>query len=243
MSEHRFYVGDGLLASAGPVVEVTLMAEPAHRISRVLHLREGERVALLGDGREFEAVLTEVGKNVRARLEAELPAEEPPGLSLTLYQALIRPNRFEWLIEKGTELGVRQFVPIVTERTTVRATEIGASRQERWRRIAVEATEQCGRHRPPALLPPIDYAKALELAVGTRVLAWEGLRSNTESQPSGVRPPISGHLSLFIGPEGGWSPTEIDTARGAGASFMPLGPTILRAETAAIVAATLLLLG
>lgn len=241
MAEHRFYLGDGPLAAAGSGDELQLSGDPAHRISRVLRLRASERIALFGDGREFEAVLTNAGRSPVVRLlEPAPPDERRP--SLTLYQALIRPNRFEWLIEKGTEIGVTRFVPIVTERTAVRATEIGAARLERWRRIAVEATEQCGRRQPPSIAPPTDYASALAAAEGIRVFAWEGLRSGAEERAD--KPPAEPnvHYSLFVGPEGGWTAGEAEAARAAGAVFLRLGPTILRAETAAIVAAALLLL-
>jgi 16S rRNA (uracil1498-N3)-methyltransferase len=241
MPEHRFFAGEGVLAVASPGDEIALGAEAAHRIARVLRLQQGEHIGIIGDGLAFDGILRQTGRQARVQLVSQLPPE-PPRTFLTLYQALIRPNRFEWLIEKGTELGVNRFVPIMTEHTAVRATEIGSSRLERWRRIAVEATEQCGRMRPPDLAEPTAYLAALNASEGVRFLAWEGLRVETAAPGGREDKQSAGHVSLFIGPEGGWSAAEVEAARAAGVTLLSLGPTTLRAETAAIVAAARLLI-
>jgi len=235
MAGHRFYLGQDALPNARD--DVTLTGDVAYRITRVLRMHAGERLALFSGVREFECELIETGKRVRARLLEELPPQAER-THLTLYQALIRPNRFEWLIEKVTELGVDRIVPLLTERAAVRASEIGASRLERWRRIAIEATEQSGRRCVPAIAAPVSYAAALNDANGCRVFAWEGL---CEAHGATIEPDRGG-ISLFVGPEGGWSDAEVEQARAAAATFMGLGPTTLRAETAAIVAAAILLL-
>lgn len=239
---HRFYLGDGPLATVAAGDELRLGGEAAHRIARVLRLRAGDALALFGDGREFEGVLTGAdGKSASVRLLAEAPPR-PPAPALTLYQALIRPNRFEWLIEKGTEVGVSCFVPVVTDHTAVRASEIGAARLDRWRRIAVEATEQCGRRRPPRIAPPMVFGAALEAADGIRVFAWQGAPPGLGRLRWSDQHPRAEPYALFVGPEGGWSAAEFDAARAAGAELMGLGTATLRAETAAIVGAALLLL-
>jgi 16S rRNA (uracil1498-N3)-methyltransferase len=235
MAEHRFYVGDD--AWEEPSGELTLAAGAAQRVAQVLRMRPGQRLALFGDGREFECELVTTGREVRVRLLEELPPEALRP-RLTLYQALIRPNRFEWLIEKVTELGATAIVPIMTERGAVRATEIGESRLERWRRIATEATEQSGRREVPSIFGPLGFAAALKEAEGRKVLAWEDLRDSGAPRLEVAAPQIS----LFVGPEGGWTKAEVERARKAGAVLMGLGPNILRAETAAIVATALLLL-
>jgi 16S rRNA (uracil1498-N3)-methyltransferase len=203
----------------------------------VLRMRPGQRLALFGDGREFECELVKTSRDVQVRLLEELPPE-PPRPRLALYQALIRPNRFEWLIEKVTELGATAIVPIITERGAVRATEIGEARLERWRRIAIEATEQSGRRGVPSIAGPLGFAAALDGAEGRKVLAWEELRDSDAPRPDATAPQIS----LFVGPEGGWAKAEVERARKAGGVLIGLGPNILRAETAAIVATALLLL-
>jgi 16S rRNA (uracil1498-N3)-methyltransferase len=235
MAEHRFYAGPDTPLHAGS--ETTLAGEQAHRIARVLRMQPGARLALFSEEREFECELVSLQPRVCVRLLEEVPAQSPQR-ELVLYQALIRPNRFEWLIEKLTELGVSAIVPLLSERTTVRPSEIGATRLERWRRIAVEAAEQCGRRRVPTIEAPVSFTAALTQARGCIVFAWEGMRGGETPAADNEGGPIA----LFVGPEGGWSAAEADHARAAGARFAGLGPNLLRAETAAIVAAALLLL-
>lgn len=235
MAEHRFYVDKTPLP--GPGQTAAIEGDPARRIAAVLRMRPGERLGLFDGVREFECELIEIRPNVRVRLLDELPSEAPAETKLTLYQALVRPNRFEWLLEKVTEIGVAQIVPILTDHAAVRTSEIGSSRLERWRRITIEATEQSGRRIPPSIQSPVSFPIALKHANGRRVFAWEGLRS----KPAALQRSDAPDIALFIGPEGGWSDSEVQSAREAGATFMSLGPNILRAETAAIVASALLL--
>lgn len=238
----RFFLADRL-AGATSGVEIAIEGQTAHRIRHVLRLQPGEHVILVGSGRAFEGRLEDTDGRVRIRLERELSAGQmqPP---LTLYQGLIRLNRFEWLIEKGTELGVTAFVPMLTERTTVRATEIGAARLARWRRIAAQALEQSRGYAPPEIRSPLSFSQALAEAGKGCVLAWEGLGETPPLATLGeLRDRAESGLSLFVGPEGGFSEAEIEQARSAGATLIGLGPRTLRAETAAIVGSALLLLG
>ncbi len=164
-----------------------------------------------------------------------------------LYQSLIRPQRFELVLEKGTELGVSRFVPLVSSRAQVRTTgpagEGGTQRAARWRRIVTEAAEQSGRGRVPAIDPPSLFEDAVSASggPGLRLLPWEGERSQglrsylraLEDRPAAV--------SVFIGPEGGFAEDEVRLAREAGCVTISLGPRILRSETAGIVAAALVM--
>jgi 16S rRNA (uracil1498-N3)-methyltransferase len=234
MAEHRFYLEEQLPGIPG--CEVAITGEPAHRIASVLRMRAGERLALFDGSRELECELLEVRPRVKARVIARLP-DMPPSRHLTLFQALIRPNRFEWLIEKVTEIGVSAIVPVVTERVAVRARSIGAGRFDRWSRIAIEASEQSGRRCLPALREPLDFAVAVKSAPKPAMFAWEGMRA----EPASRIESDATELSLFIGPEGGWSEDEVALARREELTFMSLGPNTLRSETAAVVAAAFLL--
>ncbi len=239
MSDHRFYAGEDAPAGLQPGAELALPADAAHRAARVLRLGPGDRIRLFSGGRELVCELLDTGRQARACVLSELPPP-PASRRLVLYQALIRLNRFEWLIEKATEIGVEAITPVLSERCAVRAEEIGAARLERWRRIAVEAAEQCGRRTVPAIGAPLPFAAALSHS-GSRVLvAWEGLRGGPVSRPASAR--ADEPLALFIGPEGGWSEGEVEQAEAAGAALLGLGANVLRAETAAIVACVLLLL-
>lgn len=239
-SLRRFYVPPGTLRARN----VTLGPEMAHRLGRVLRLKRGCRVALFEGGpQEFEVELTAVSGNaVAAVVTGERPALPEPGVALTLYQSLVRANRFDLVLEKGTEIGVARFVPVTAGRSRVQNEhEPSTARAERWHRIVVEAAEQCGRRRPPAVDAPVAFDEALRVAPGVRLLPWEGkrLKGLTAYVRSLTERPRE--VSLFIGPEGGFEAEEVDAAREAGAALVTMGPRILRSETAGIVAAALTL--
>ncbi len=242
----RFFVPPGSVRGR----EVTLGGEIAHRLGRVLRLKPGDRVVLAEGGpREYEVELTSVSaRSVVGVIVGELAAPPEPGLELVLHQSLIRAQHFELVLEKGTEVGVSRFVPVVSGRSQVRLGE-DTGRAERWRRIVVEAAEQCGRGRPPAVDAPRPIEEALRESPGLRVLPWEGPAVGAVREPP--LPGLGAHLrgqperprtvSLFIGPEGGFQAEEVQLARQAGAALVSLGPRILRSETAGIVAAVLVM--
>jgi len=144
------------------------------------------------------------------------------------------------VLEKGTELGVSRFVPLVSGRAQVK-TEGGSQRAERWRRIVTEAAEQCGRGRVPAVDPPLAFREAVRTAPGLRLLPWEGERSQGLRTYLHSVKPKPAIVSVLIGPEGGFSAEEAALAREAGCLAVSLGPRILRSETAGIVAAALVM--
>jgi 16S rRNA (uracil1498-N3)-methyltransferase len=235
---HRFFVSPEIVAQQ----EVSLGPELAHRLGRVLRLQPGDRVLLLdGSGREYDVELTGLSASaVRGTVMASHEGTGEPRLRLTLYQVLIKGPRFDWVLEKGTEVGISSFVPVVSSRSVVRPGEASASRLERWRRIVTEAAEQSGRSRLPQLSPPIAFADAVASAPGLRLLPWEGEADGTLREALAAEGPLQA-VSLFIGPEGGFPAEEVEMARRQGVQTVSLGPRILRAETAAIVAAALIL--
>ncbi len=234
----RFYVEPGTVRGR----QVALAPEAAHRLGRVLRLRSGQHLVLFdGSGREWEVELKSVGpKGLTAVVVQEVAPPPEPQVHLTLLAGLTKEPRFEVLLEKATELGVAEIVPVVARRSVVRPWKEGA-KQERWRRIVIEATEQCERARPPRLRTPLPLPQALRLAGGLRVVPWE------EERSLGLRQLLRGlteaprQVSVLVGPEGGLEPQEVEMARGAGFAVVTLGPRILRAETAAIVACALVM--
>ena len=234
----RFFVPTDVLCGR----EVALPRELSRRLATVLRLKRGDRLLLAdGLGRDYEVELTAVStRSVQAAVVGERASPPEPALELVLYQSLVRPQRFELVLEKGTELGVARFVPLVSGRAQVK-TEGGSQRVERWRRIVTEAAEQCGRGRVPAVDPPAAFAEAVRTAPGLRLLPWEGERSQgLRSYLRRLDPPPEA-VSLFIGPEGGFAAEEAALAREAGCVAVSLGPRILRSETAGIVAAALVM--
>ncbi len=234
---HRFFVpGSWQIGD-----EVVLEEAQAHQISQVLRLRPQTPITLL-DNRDwaYTITLTEVNKRqVRGRVTERTPATGEPTTSLTLYQGLLKADKFEWVLQKGTEIGVACFVPLITERSVVQ--EVSTNKLARWQRILTEAAEQSGRGRVPQLLTPTPFASALtSLLPDTLALIPYEQEKATSLQTSLATSP-SRHVALFIGPEGGWSEAEIRLAQASGVMPITLGPRILRAETAAVVAAALTL--
>ena len=254
---HRFFVDEPLPGSAG--VEIPLPPHVAHQAGTVLRLRPGDPMVLFdGTGGEWHGEVVSLHRGAgSARLVRRDPGLPEPRLRLTVCQAMIRADRFELVLQKGTELGVAAFQPLLTKRV-VGATGKGSPSQraqerllkaERWRRIVVEAAEQSGRTAVPDLHEP--RALRTILAQGEpSIVCWEeggGAPPLREALARIV--PESGrnfggvsHVQLLIGPEGGFTPDEVDVAVAGGAQTATLGPLILRSETAAIAAAALALL-
>lgn len=236
---HRFFVNPQLLAGE----RVILPAETAHQIRNVLRLRPGAAIQLLDNsGAEYEVILRQVDKQqVVGEAVAKRPSPNEPIVQLTLYQALMKRDKFEWVLQKGTEIGVSHFVPIITQRSLVQKVDIKANKQARWHKILVEAAEQSRRGRLPELHPPQTMAYALEThPKQLGLMAWEGeTRTGLKEVLAGVERPS--HISLFIGPEGGFAAEEVAAAQAAGIQAITLGNRILRAETAALVASALIL--
>ncbi len=228
--------------------EVRLEGSLARRLARVLRLRPGDEVVLFdGSGQEYVVRLLEVTPaRTRGDVTEVRPGRPEPAVEVGLYQSVVKGERFEWVLEKGTELGVKRFVPLVSGRAVVQPRSEGGARAERWRRIVVEAAEQCGRSLVPEVLAPQRLEAALSSAAGLRILPYEGegalgLRSLLRGQVRGGLGEGGAAVSLFIGPEGGFEAEEVERAREAGVQVVSLGRRILRSETAGIVAAAAVL--
>lgn len=225
---NRFFVPP---ESFGPGNLVTLDAH-ARQLHAVLRLQAGARVVLLdGSGDECIAELTEVGtRRAVARVLERRPCAAEPRLQLSLFQCTLKADKFEWVLQKGTELGVARFVPVVSRRSIVRPASALLPKLERWRAIVREAAEQSGRARLPVVAPPLEWGAALAGGAGLRLLAWEGAAQTT----AGASMRHAETVSLLIGPEGGLEAAEAAQAQSAGWQVVSLGRRILRAETAAI---------
>lgn len=244
---HRFFVEPELLKNAERTPFVTLPEKLAHQVRNVLHLAVGEQLMLLDNsGDEFLCAVT---KSERAGVEVEVrerragKSESP--VRVILCQGLLKSARFEWVLEKGTELGVATFVPMVCRRSMSGLEDVGPSKVQRWQRIVQEAAEQSGRSRLPELSPirPLLHVLNDIPPQALALMPWEeeqskSLRSVLRSLVSdnagnGVRPTM---VVLFIGPEGGLMAEEVMLALRHGVQVVTLGARILRAETAAIAA-------
>jgi 16S rRNA (uracil1498-N3)-methyltransferase len=154
---------------------------------------------------------------------------------ITLLLAIFKFDRMEWAIEKCTELGVARIIPVMARRTDAQLASASAKRVERWQRIALQASEQSRRSAAPAIGSPLKLDAATRLASETRIVLAETERSHSLSEQLRTHPG-SDSLALAVGPEGGWTSEEVARFTAEGWSTATLGPTILRAETAAIAA-------
>lgn len=245
MPAGRFYVEGIALA---PGTEIALPDEVAHQARDVLRLTPGDTLSLLdGAGGSYPATITASDrKHVTVHLGSREEGATEPVTRVVLCQGMIKAAKFETLLQKCTELGVAAFVPLLTERAVAATEEASESKRRRWVRIVAEAMEQCGGTRLPELHAPRPLMHALaDLPPGAfGLIPWEEehaltLRAALDQHRAATGNPTEIHL--FIGPEGGFSAGEIALARSANVLPVTLGHRILRAETAAIVAAALVL--
>ena len=169
---HRFFLENQTIQSNQEVD----LAPLAHQLRSVLRLSSGTMIQLL-DGRG-EAFLTEIQQLDRHKsigfVHSQAPVTGEPDCHLTLYQCSLKRDKFEWILQKGTELGVSCFVPVISQRSIVRPKEALNKKYQRWQIIIREAAEQCGRGLLPVLASPLDWDEVMTQAKGVRLLPWEG---------------------------------------------------------------------
>jgi 16S rRNA (uracil1498-N3)-methyltransferase len=266
---HRFFVSPEWIDERKAV----LSGPVAHQVSHVLRMRPGEQVVLLdGSGWEFLTQLVALKPDrVEGRVLSKRLAQGEPRTKISLYQGVLKADRFEFVLQKATELGVVEFVPIITARTIIGRLDAVRKKRQRWERIIREAAEQSGRGRLPRLQEPMFFAGACARAQqtgGLSLLPWEEVRINGGSSLKQVlqkADPFTVNLfvgpeegftdkesdmaqhygvrlvNLFIGPEGGFTQEEVDLACRHDIPTVTLGERVLRAETAAVVAAAIVL--
>ena len=229
---HRFFISPLDLINEQNVV--ILSAELLHQFIDVLRFKEGEKIILLDNsGDEYLMEIIKISKKeISGKIIEKRKNEAEPNLQIRLFFALTKnQEKFEWVLQKGTEVGVSEFVPLITERTERQS----LSKIDRLQRILKEAAEQSGR----GIVPKLSEIKILkklftdeEIQKGKNILAHpEGKQSLKQVlEIKGVS-----EINIYIGPEGGFSPLEIENAEEAGFFVFNLGKKILRAETAAIV--------
>ncbi len=236
MSGHRFFLPADIFEHS----EIRFPSLVSRQINSVLRLKVGEIVTILDNQGHCRAVeLSKIeSKQVLGRpTDIELAGNEPI-IELTLCPALTQREKFEWILQKGCELGVKQFIPLITSRTLVQESRGWEEKMSRWQKILQEAAEQCGRGLIPRILPPQKLENSLHLIRDQRGYILYEKESEvslansllTFFKANGMR------LALLVGPEGGFSEDEVSLAKQAGVAAVSLGKRILRMETAAIVA-------
>ncbi|MCC7164593.1 MAG: 16S rRNA (uracil(1498)-N(3))-methyltransferase [Anaerolineae bacterium] len=230
---HRFFVSPESIHGR----TVHFSPTQTHQLRNVLRLGAWDEIVVLDNtGVEYRVRLSPFTRDpIRGEIIAQHLSAGEPRTRLVLYQALLKADKFEWVLQKGTELGVAAFVPVVTERSV---RDVGKNKFARWTQIVTEAAEQSGRGKLPVLASHQTMQTALASAQaegGLILLPWEAETANDLA--TALRDPPLPTVHLFIGPEGGLSEREVELARAHHAEIISLGPRILRAETAGLVAA------
>ena len=216
-----------------------LRGEDARHLARVLRAETGQHYEISDGESVYLAEISAVERD-RIVFHALTALDTPPTpMRLTLLAALIKFDRFEWLVEKATELGVAAIMPVNAVRSDKGLLEAARKRAERWRRIAHESSQQARRVSPPEIAAPQLLAAALAVASTHRYFLDEkpGAPPLLSAIPPAAERRRSDSVALLTGPEGGWTDPERTSALAAGWAPASLGPLILRAETAAITAA------
>lgn len=236
----RFFVPPG----DGTGDRVVLPEAEAHHALRVLRLARGDAVEILdGCGGVASGVLEEAERRRAVVRITERHVVAPPPVRLRLLAALVKGERFDWLLQKATELGVWQIVPLTAARCVVRVKpQAAAARVEKWRHTCIEAAKQCGTPFVPDVAAPVPPAECFG-----GIAARPGLKLLGALTPDRVplREAVTsgagaGDVWLAIGPEGDFAPEEVVAARQAGFAVVALGALTLRSETAALYGASVL---
>jgi 16S rRNA (uracil1498-N3)-methyltransferase len=239
MSHRRFKVEKQCIQGRQAFIEDR---DEMRHISRVLRLGVGDGVVLFdGEGKEYEAVIKGMTPDRISFLiqaeKSEALRESP--LRIILAAGLLKSPRFDWLLQKTTELGVAEIIPFRSSRVIPRLEKKGAKeRHRRWQKIAGEASKQCGRTSVPTVhsLHSFEEVLSMEFPTAVRIFFWEKEKTGSLEESLGVD---TTSVFALVGPEGGFSEEEAKQALEAGFRPVRLGPRTLRAETAAVVATSL----
>lgn len=222
--------------------EIWLPDDEAHHARVVLRLRDGEDVTVLdGDGRERAGELRHVGRRGATVLVREERRQANPGCAICLAVALPKGKTMEWIVEKATELGAREIVPVITGRTVAQPPAgKGDAKTAKWRAVAISAIKQCGSPWLPKIREPMSLAMALENLDRPELDLVAALAENRETVRArfasfrGEQTRAPRTVRLWIGPEGDFTPDELEMFRVSGIRPVTLGERVLRTETAAV---------
>jgi len=212
-----------------------------HQIISVLRLRSGDIVEVLDNQGCLYRVSLEVDlekRSVIGQVMTQEVASTEPAVKITLCFGMTSRDKFEWILQKGTEIGISEFSPFISSRTLVQSADLSEKKLVRWERIIQEAAEQSHRGRLPKLNQPQEFEACLNSSAATTslsLIAWEEDDANQVQVSQSLEEFDGSSIALYVGPEGGFSEEEIHLAKESGCRVVTLGDRILRMETAAIV--------
>lgn len=237
MSGHRFFLSPKIFDQP----EIVFPAETSRQINNVLRLKRGQTVTILDNQGNCRSVILDVIDNhhVTGSAGTVQPAPGEPKVKLILCPAITQREKFEWILQKGCELGVSEFQPVLTSRTLAQDTHGWEDKLTRWQKILQEASEQCGR----GLIPSIKLPRRFETVV-ENFHHIPGFILHEQEQYVSLASVLQGTtttVGLFVGPEGGFSEEEVKMGKSAGLQPVSLGQRVLRMETAALAACAILM--
>jgi len=227
---HRFFVSPDNINNNS----VTISGEDVAHLSKVLRLREGENIIVCDSaGTDYECRIESISKTEAvASVISSTPNIAEPPINITIYQGLPKSDKMDYIVQKCVELGVNKIVPVITKRA-VAIPRDGDKKILRWQRIASEAAKQCGRGVLPQIGEIAEFktiVKNVVLEDNLNIIPYENEKS---FKLKNALKPVK-NINIFIGPEGGFDPEEIELAMTSGIQPVTLGPRILRTETAPI---------
>ena len=222
----------------GNILKIT--GEDVSHISKVLRMSAGDSIIVCdGEGNDYDAVIKSISKTeVVAEITGKYVCDAEPCVEVTLYQALPKQGKMEYIIQKNTELGVNKIIPVYTKRCVVKPSD----KTERWQKVAESAAKQCGRGIIPQVMPVISFDEAVKQMeeYDLALMPYECEEEN------GLKKVLSSFqyksISIFIGPEGGFDEKENESAKEINSKIISLGKRILRTETAAIITTSMCML-
>ncbi len=233
----RFFAPD--LASGDELINLSV--DESRHLARVLRLRVGDRVMVFdGQGRQAEACVERIGRTVALRIGQQVPAAPEPRVHVTLGQAVLKGDAMDQVVRDATMMGVAAIQPLISGRSEIDLAVLERGRRaERWARVAVSSAKQCGRAVVPRVLAPAALSATLEQGGTSGFILVEPQAAG--APPPGARPgDRPDKATLLVGPEGGWTPEEIEASIHAGFRPLTLGHRTLRAEAAPLVALAVL---
>jgi len=231
----RFYVLPDEIFPKKNIIEIKDKKE-VHHIRDVMRLKEGTDVEVFdGKGKEYSGDIKKIDRNsIIIKIKKVTSLKKEPPFNITLYQALPKKSKMDFIVEKAVELGVAIITPIVTERTVPVIKEKSPKKIGRWMRIAKAAAKQCGRARLPVVSDILDFKHALIDAKKNDLIIFAALDKDAEPLKEILKSRTPKTIAIFIGPEGDFSQNEVSMAKEEGYKICSLGEFVLRVETASI---------
>lgn len=242
---HKFFVKKENITDNLAVIE----GDDVKHIYKVLRLNIGDKISINDlEGTEYLGEITDINKKqVLVKLLEKLPINNESPINIYLYQGLPKSNKMDLIVQKGTELGVKEITPVLTERVVVKGELSEFKKVDRWNRISLEACKQCKRTLIPKINSPIEFDELIKdiQSMDLIIVPYEneegfGIKNVMSSLKDEVKNEVK-NVAVVVGSEGGFEQFEIDKLKALGAYIVTLGPRILRTETAGFVCVSLLM--